>query len=441
MARYLERHGRKWRVVVPVPRSLHGRLGTKLKETLPTESLETANRLKWAVVQRFQAQIASAQNQQELSPAVLTQEALQWRQHSSGNPVTEDAIMDRTEAIQGHPIGQSATGEPIYDERREELALQYYRVATGESTPLTSLIEDWHAEGHRRERTKGDDVRALRNLSNWCELTSTPQTIEVMTRRTAGAFVRALIRPSSLNEERPLTAKTANKYISSLSSYWQWMERRGYVSENIWLRQSVPTPIRRANEEERPFTDDEVRSLLGGSPSHRTLPALMRIGALTGARIEAITSLRVKDCNGGIFVFKPQKRERGEREVPIHSFLIPIIAELTAGKGPDDDLFPELPVPPEGSSRERSMPASKAFTRYRRLVGVDEVVGGNRRSRVNFHSFRRWFATKAEQAGQPEHIIAAVLGHKRPGMTLGLYSRGPSLDQLRDCVEAVRLPN
>jgi hypothetical protein len=48
--------------------------------------------------------------------------------------------------------------------------------------------------------------------------------------------------------------------------------------------------------------------------------------------------------------------------------------------------------------------------------------------------------TKAEQAGQPEHLIATVVGHKRPGITLGRYSSGPLLEQLRVVVESVKLP-
>ena len=60
---------------------------------------------------------------------------------------------------------------------------------------------------------------------------------------------------------------------------------------------------------------------------------------------------------------------------------------------------------------------------------MEEVVPGHRRSLVNFHSFRRCFITKAEQADQMEHIIAVVVGHKRTGMTLGRYSGGPLLEQ------------
>jgi integrase len=59
---------------------------------------------------------------------------------------------------------------------------------------------------------------------------------------------------------------------------------------------------------------------------------------------------------------------------------------------------------------------------------------------TNFHSFRRWFITEAERAGQPESIIAAIVGHKRKGMTLGVYSGGPSGVQFAACIEAVKLP-
>lgn len=74
--------------------------------------------------------------------------------------------------------------------------------------------------------------------------------------------------------------------------------------------------------------------------------------------------------------------------------------------------------------RERSFKASNQFTQYRRDRGVDDVVSGNRRSRVNFHSFRRWFITRAERAEQPEQIVAAVVGHSRNGITLAAIPPG-----------------
>ena len=45
------------------------------------------------------------------------------------------------------------------------------------------------------------------------------------------------------------------------------------------------------------------------------------------------------------------------------------------------------------------MPASKRFGHYRKRVGVDEREQGRRQSNIDFHSLRRWFITKARNAG------------------------------------------
>jgi hypothetical protein len=115
------------------------------------------------------------------------------------------------------------------------------------------------------------------------------------------------------------------------------------------------------------------------------------------------------------------------------------VARRSEGRADGDDLFPEFPQPVRGD-RERSHRASKLFTAYRRSVGVDETVEGKRRSLVNFHSYRRWWITRAEREGVPENLIASIVAHKRPGLSLGLYSSGPSIEQLRTAIEAVTLP-
>ena len=180
------------------------------------------------------------------------------------------------------------------------------------------------------------------------------------------------------------------------------MKKRGEVDESPWTGQSLPKEQRNPDDKERDFTDAEMKRLLDGTPPRR-LGVILRIAALSGARIDAIVSLKVKDCQlqdgEGLFRFKPQKKERAYRHVPIHSDLVELVEGLVKGKDPEDDVFPEYrPVRP-GTQQERSMPAVKAFTRYRRLVGVDETRPGRKRALTNFHSFRRWFITKAEQSG------------------------------------------
>ncbi|NOJ48433.1 DUF6538 domain-containing protein [Bradyrhizobium archetypum] len=445
--RYLERHGEKWRVVVPVPRSLHHVLGTKLKRSLNTDSLATANKLKWSVVQQLQQEISrqatGKTDNAGKSDDLLTAEALALRE-TLEQATTDQARQDvtdyismRADEIAGDPVetADSNSGARAfeYESEREPVAGSFYRLATGSVTPLRTFVSQWQGQLARHPRVMKDDERALALLEAWCRDNRIDAAIEPITRKAAGRFIAKLF------DDGGRTPRTINKYISSLSGYWRWLARRGHVADNPWREQSLPKQKQNGDGAARSFTDEEMIKLLSGK-THDYLHALMRIAALSGARIDAIASLKVADCQGGLFRFKPQKKEPGPRFVPIHSALVPLIKRRCSGKAADDDLFPELPVPPVGSERERSMPAVKLFGRYRKAVGVDDQVPGKRRSLVTFHSFRRWFITQAERAGQPENIIAAVVGHKRAGMTLGLYSAGPDREQFKRCVESVKIP-
>ena len=285
-----------------------------------------------------------------------------------------------------------------------------------------------------KPRTRADDERALRYLEDWCSRNRVAPTLQAITRKVVMRFADGL--GTIAKGQSPVTLQ---KYVNRLRVYWEWLAKREHVEANVWVGVKLKAPAVRHDEEERPFYRDEMMKLLDG-PASPQMHDLMRMAALTGARLDAIVDLRVQDCADGAFHFKPQKKEKGVRKVPIHSALAAIVKRRTAGKGVNDPVFPEWPAPQANSLRERSFKASNAFTKYRREVGVDEQIEGKRRSLVNFHSFRRWFITEAERANQPPHIISAVVGHKRDGMTLGLYSAGPLLEQARGCVEAVRLP-
>jgi integrase len=146
----------------------------------------------------------------------------------------------------------------------------------------------------------------------------------------------------------------------------------------------------------------------------------MQVAALSGARLDAIIHMRV-DHVGGTITFPPQKRQLGPRTIPLHSRLREPLADF------------------KGWQWITSSAASSFFGLYRRKV-LGSGDPARRRAVVNFHSWRRWFISKAEQAGQPENVIAACVGHRRPGLTFGRYSSGPGVELMRACVEAVQLP-
>jgi integrase len=416
--RYLEKHQGLWRVVVAAPRPSTGRL----KRSLGTSSLREAQRLRWPVVAELKAELVG-------KTPTHSDEAEAWRAAlaaSSGDPYdpAQYALSDHLDAIRGDPIATEADekGNPvyIYSPERERQAVELADRAYGRSTPVDTYWEPYLASLAISERTKGVHRRALGRLREWCHRSSTPFTLQAMTRKVAIRFVDDL--PTSEATPRYLTL-----LVGKLSLYWRWLIHREHAEVDPWQGLKLAKPKTPHDQLERPFTDDEVHRLLTG-PTTRSMLDLIRVGLLTGARLNAITSLRVGDCQDGVFTFTPQKSESKPRRVPIHSTLVEMVAGRMEGRTDGDLLFPHL------------RDASNAFGDYRKGVGVDEVVKGNRRSRVNFHSARRWWITKAEQAGVPENLIGAVVGHRRPGLSLGLYSAGPSMEQLRQAVEAVRLP-
>ena len=458
--RFLEQaSGGKWRVVLNVPKSAQKALGkTKLKQSLGTDSLDEANKLKWSVIADLRRELTAAQRG-DASPnetAEVMRLASDYRERLGRlDAISDEAARLReeieltAEGLLGGKAYVDEDGEISPPAERSKLVHQFTSVALAATTPLTEGLARFHSQGTWNNRTRADSARALGYLTDWCQRQGLPETVESITRKRAGAFVGDLVEGVERPDKRKkngkaskaaLAARTINKYVTCLSRYWGWLEKRGYIGEgsNVWERQSLPEAERTDEDREREFTDDELKRLFDGQPAQSYMKPLMAIAALTGARLGAIIELKAKDTANGCFLFKPQKQEKGTRLVPIHSALLGIVATLTKDKQPDDDLFPECPSLPAGDARERSMPASKAFGRYRKSVGVDDPIEGNQRGLVNFHSFRRTFVTRAFQAGQSEAVIQAVVGHKPTSVTRRSYFGGFTIEQLRECVESVR---
>ncbi|WP_316357828.1 tyrosine-type recombinase/integrase [Devosia sp.] len=437
---HLEQHRGKWRVSIAVPKALQDKLGTRLKRPLNTDSLTIANQLKWPIIHEFKALIAQGGGSKTDIRAIAEEFRRQRKRAQSDDEAEEieTHISATIDHLLGPRIGEEVdpTGQPhpVYAPERAREAAEFSKVLHGRATPIEQHHAHYMAQLTVKPRTMGDDHRAIALLLRWCrENEVEPYLQSFPSKRAAVRFVDGL---QAL--EPALSPVTLNKYLRRLSRYWQWMERREEVAADVWQGLVLPEPKVQHDAKERAFTDEEMIKLLSG-PASPAMRDLIRIAALTGCRLDPIVSLRVRDCDGGLFEFKPQKKETATRKVPIHSQLLDLIAQRTAGKGPDEPVFPEWP-PHSDPLKERSYKATMHFTAYRRSLGIGDEREGRRRALANFHSFRRWFITKAEQADQPPHIIASVVGHKREGMTLAVYSAGPAFEQAKRCVEAVRLP-
>lgn len=478
--RWLEQRRRLWYAVKDIPLPLRpyfinekGQQRKRLIKSLGTDSLEVARQRRHAALALFEAEFARVRMAHGAEAAVKN--AATWHDRIVHAAMQQSAIprdrivpvaLEHREAIvrlekgdvssvhmsEHAPVAPDSTpaeaalsvarwviddeADRIRAEHGQAAADTFAEIATAQATPLEPLIERWLGEEDVEERSKNDHRRAATELLAWVRATDRRETVEQFNRRIAGDYVSRLL---SLGLDRK---KTVGKRLWSLSALWRYLIRKGYTETNVWLGHNVGNGrSSRDKHPERPFTADELRRLLDG-PAEPPLRDMMRMALYSGARIEELALLRVADINAAertMHIQADPKTPASRRTVPIHSEVWPIVEARVKGKPTDAFLLHELGSAPK-PGRQRSMPISKRFGRYRAEVGVEDRRDGQRRSLVNFHSFRRTFVTLAEQAGQPESTIRAVVGHKRQGMTFGVYSGGPSLEQRRACVESVRLP-
>ena len=447
LGRHLEWHGNRIRVVITVPPSQRAEFGTKVREVLVTRDPLEAEREKVDVIRRIKAKLKGVKTLATQKP--LIEEALRWRQ----------AAQDEAVAM-GLTEGQTTVAEALSDRvgRIEALhgpqeAQQFAAVASGTATPLRALLDIWFEENSFTIGYKEDVRRVLGLLETWCATTATVQSIEAIKIGVAGRFVHEQYIRHKANHT------TANKAISGLRSYWDWLGLRHGLRPNPWIGQGLKAPSQRHDVEEgekRPFTDAEVRILLLGIKTRRDWEFSL-LSALSGLRIDEIGSLRVKDCEGGKIAVVKSKTPSGKRTIPLHPDLVPLIAERCKGKPPSAYLFDELPEQKANSKRGRSAPVTQSFGRERKRLGVDERAAGQRQSNVDFHSWRRWFirqtiaALERGTVGYTEWTIPNVVGHKVEGgklegvtlplqMTMGRYPGKASWEAMTACVNAVALP-
>lgn len=450
----LVQRGQSWYATREIPPALRPYFGGKRRfvKALGTRDQREANRLKHAELAAWEAELKAARRASEGAASGPLGEAreMQWhiqraRQEDerTGRGVLDERDPDAFEH------GKAEGLEAFVDDRAEEVerrhghevAQRFRSIAHGTSTELDeATVESWLSGSTLTAKTKTQHKAAIRLLR---EAHKGVVHIEALNKRAAWDFLR-----KHLHEPGKLTPKTIRRYVSSYSTLWNWLAPRGLAQENPWTGQAPPkrTPRGTQEDQERPFTDAEITKLMKAAQGDRTMLDFMRAAALSGMRLVEIAQLRVKDTTGGTFTITQGKTKAAIRKVPIHSELVPLVARRRQGKEgsseprePSGFLFDELgeTKDPDG---KRSAAFSKRFGRFIRAQGIAEIVEGKRRSLVNFHSFRRWFITKAEQAGQPISLIEPVVGHKREGMTAGRYSKGPSEEQRREVVESVKLP-
>jgi len=297
--------------------------------------------------------------------------------------------------------------------------VQWYKNVTGRAVTISLNIDRFIKEAQAAGTTQKARRAAIKRFEIWLKTKNLEPLVETVTKKVAGDFASYLT-------SQGLVQKTVNGLIQYLSSYWKWMVRRGVTHTNPWMGQQLSAEG--ASNPKEIWEPDEIARLLNSAPSKLLLHATA-IAVLSGLRAGELARLLVADCRDGVFNIREGKTKSAIRKVPIHSQLSAVIDARKTGKADNELMFPELGGKAKG--------LVKRFSHYRaRLFGK----GDSRQAPKTLHSLRHTFVTRRLQAGSPEPIVGALVGHKPRGVTLSVYHHGFTNDQLREVVEAVRLP-
>lgn len=427
---YLKRRGRRWYVQVSIPEHLRKAAGkSEYIKSLKTGDLQEANRRKHPIIAAFKQQITALERKQPSGGlSELYEKALAWR--------------DAMERHKGEVLYEEPDGTPYYaadeflgqisdeandflEEHGDKAATAFYRVAKGEGTLLSTQVDPWLTQ--EAASVTGQTISQHRTVLNaFLAWAGNDVLVEDVDRKRAGEFVGHLLEPTS-----GITRRTAKRYLSSLSSFWKWLDARGLAKEgNPWLGHGVGKKSGRAVAKGRTqWADDALIKVLSGSYTPRytaTIHDLVRLALVTGARLDELCTLKVGDVNkrddGWWITIREGKSEAALRDIPLHESVVHVVVRRL--KKAKTYVFDELV--PGGPDNKRSWNVSKAFGHYTSKLELGE-------QRRVFHDLRKTFIEVMEAAEVPESTTSLIVGHARTSMTYGHYSKGQRV-QLRDAI-------
>lgn len=417
--RYLWKRGGTYSAVFDVPKAVQAALGTKrFVKALGTSSLSEANRLKLPLVMEWKRRVAQAQKAGDDPLAKVWSAALEFNSALAAS----ETFIDREREASGSGELLDVVREQaaaVLEEHGRETADRFFSAATGTATFVSDTYSLWLDQVEGTEQTKVQHKAAVERFTKF----SKGATIEGTTRKAAGVYVNDLLTNSGLSR------RTVQRHCSSLSSLWMWFKARGYTEqENPWRGHGLSSkkgkaPYRRA------YDDETILKLLQADYGERykdTIPDLIRLALLSGARLEVFCSLKKagieKREDGYWATIEGDKTEAGNRTVPLHSAASGIIERRLKDSG--EYLFEGLE--PGGPDRKRSWNVGKMFRHHRQKITTTKGE--------DFHAFRNTFIACMEGHEVPESTTKLLVGHKRESMTYGHYSKGERV-KLREAIE------
>ena len=432
---FITKRGNLFYANLDVPKDVRHRLRRRYFQSLGTDSLSTAVSRAATLVIRWKSEIKAAR-QGIAGP--LDADVKFWRKilAEDGDWMSRDAALsalhDYAEELERKDQGDTGYGPTNIEESAE--------------------IED-RAPGAGIKFYKqviGDLIGTLEYLDAYLKTTpGLPKTVagkrtDVVRMAEQFTFTKDVTRKGvrvwcdAMRQDDGLHPHTIARIVSACRKYWRYLELMEVVPENVDPFDKLHLSTKRATKADRDnkrkaFEAVDVVRLHRVAAGDPVLADLIYVAAYTGARIDELCQLRVEnvtldDGDGGHFNIVGSKTEAGDRTTPIHPKLHATLARLCEASV-DGWVLPGLKATKYG---ERSNAIGKRFTTLKRRLGFGP-------SHV-FHSIRKTFVTFLANADVQRDVIMDLVGHERPGLTIGGYHDGATLEIKRAALAKLDYP-
>lgn len=406
MADYLEKRRQLYYAVLTVPKSLQAELGLRFVKSTGTGDRRKAAIIASQLVAGWKLQIEQAKGNDTgfLADAIQYREDIEKAQDAEYREALEHVLIDHAERI------EQTHGLPK--------AKQFVDVSLGIQTPHSLYYDNWKSQltiSPRSIEQYSKDVQLF--------IEQFP-VIEDVNRKDVSLWLDGL-------SAKGMTKSIQKRIIKGCRNYWHYLSRyniKGMVEDPFHKVILADKGKKKAPRET--FEPNEIVELwnMAKDKQDYVLADLIALGAYTGARIEELCSLMVKDVSDDVFNIIDSKTSAGVRAVPIHSHIKAVVNRLR-DNSKDGYLLPNLPFDKFG---KRSSTMTTAFSKLK-------IKAGHSPLKV-FHSLRHTMVTALVNAGVLEFHIADIVGHEKRGVTGNVYAKAISIETKREAIEKVSYP-
>jgi integrase/recombinase XerD len=277
------------------------------------------------------------------------------------------------------------------------------KIAARATLPLERLIEDYLGYLRTSRGLAESTIAARRKELNrfFVEIPA----LSLFTPEGARARYKALVQSG-------LAAATHREDLGTAKRFGAWLIEEGHLSENPC---DGIKPEGKVNKGKPQLTLDESRRFAAlaleraRAGDQRALAALLLL--LFGLRSGELLGLvaRSVDDEGRLLRVFQSKTDAGKRAIEVPELLQPLLLALAEGKEPEARLFPYSSLWP-----------------WRVVKGLAEDAGVS--LAISPHGLRGGHATLALEAGATAHLVAGMLGHTSPAITLAHYAKPGTIE-------------